>query len=94
VNLVAGGTVIFSGSTRNPARQVPVHRPDFKTIADFRRDNGAAIRRVCAEFVVLCRQMKLFTESMVAIDGSKFKAVNNRDRNFTEEKIKSRMAHL
>lgn len=68
--------------------------PDFKTIADFRKDNGAAIRRVCAEFVVLCRQTKLFTESVVAIDGSKFKAVNNRDRNFTEQKIKSRLGHL
>jgi transposase len=68
--------------------------PDFKTIADFRKDNGAAIRRVCAEFVVLCRRMKLFTESVVAIDGSKFKAVNNRDRNFTEKKIKSRLEHL
>jgi transposase len=68
--------------------------PDFKTIADFRKDNGAAIRRVCAEFVVLCRQMKLFTESVVAIDGSKFKAVNNRDRNFTDKKIKSRLEHL
>src|SRR5262250_3986003 len=63
--------------------------PDFKTIADFRKDNGAAIRRVCAEFVVLCRRMKLFSESVVAIDGSKFKAVNNRDRNFTDKKIKS-----
>ena len=68
--------------------------PDFKTIADFRKDNGAAIRRVCAEFVVLCRQMKLFSESVVAIDGSKFKAVNNRDRNFTDKKIKSRLEHL
>ena len=68
--------------------------PDFKTIADFRKDNGAAIRRVCAEFVVLCREMKLFTESVVAIDGSKFKAVNNRDRNFTAQKIKSRLGHL
>ncbi len=68
--------------------------PDFKTIADFRKDNGAAIRRACAEFVVLCRQMKLFTESVVAIDGSKFKAVNNRDRNFTDKKIKSRLEHL
>ena len=65
--------------------------PDFKTIADFRKDNGAAIRRAGAEFVVLCRQMKLFTESVVAIDGSKFKAVNNRDRNFTDKKIKSRL---
>jgi transposase len=68
--------------------------PDFKTIADFRKDNGAGIRRVCAEFVVLCRRMKLFSESVVAIDGSKFKAVNNRDRNFTEKKIKSRLEHL
>ncbi len=68
--------------------------PDFKTIADFRKDNGGAIRRVCAEFVMLCRQLKLFTESVVAIDGSKFKAVNNRDRNFTDKKIKSRLEHL
>jgi len=68
--------------------------PDFKTIADFRKDNGPAIRRACAQFVVLCREMKLFTDSVVAIDGSKFKAVNNRDRNFTDKKIKSRLAHL
>jgi transposase len=68
--------------------------PDFKTIADFRRDNGPAIRRVCARFIELCRQMKLFTDAVVAIDGSKFKAVNNRDRNFTQQKIKSRMEHL
>jgi transposase len=68
--------------------------PDFKTIADFRKDNGAAIGKVCARFVELCRRMKLFSEAVVAIDGSKFKAVNNRDRNFTAQKIKSRMAHL
>ncbi|HZZ17510.1 MAG TPA: transposase, partial [Candidatus Sulfotelmatobacter sp.] len=68
--------------------------PDFKTIADFRRDNGGAIRQVCARFIILCREMKLFTEAMVAIDGSKFKAVNNRDRNFTQHKIKTRMEHL
>jgi len=68
--------------------------PDFKTIADFRKDNGSAIRKVCVHFVELCREMKLFTDAVVAIDGSKFKAVNNRDRNFTEQKIKSRMAHL
>ncbi len=54
--------------------------PDFKTIADFRRDNGEAIRKVCKEFVLLCRRMKLFTDGIVAIDGSKFKAVNNRDK--------------
>ena len=68
--------------------------PDFKTIADFRKDNGPAIRKVCAGFIELCRQMKLFTDAVVAIDGSKFKAVNNRDRNFTPQKIQSRMEHL
>ena len=68
--------------------------PDFKTIADFRRDNGEAIAQVCSRFVMLCRQMKLFSEAMVAIDGSKFKAVNHRDRNFTERKVESRIAHL
>src|SRR6204780_1689419 len=55
--------------------------PDHKTIADFRKDNGEAIRRVCAPFVELCREMGLLATSSVAIDGSKFKAVNNRDRN-------------
>jgi transposase len=68
--------------------------PDFKTIADFRRDNGKAIRKVCAQFIMLCRKMNLFTEAMVAIDSSKFKAVNNRDRNFTKHKIKVRLEHL
>jgi transposase len=56
----------------------------FKTIADFRRDNGRAIRKVCREFVVLCRKLELFKDAFVAIDGSKFKALNNRDRNFTK----------
>jgi len=64
--------------------------PDFKTIADFRKDNGKAIQNVCREFVVLCRKLKLLTESMVAIDGSKFKAVNARDKNFTQAKMKRR----
>jgi transposase len=68
--------------------------PDFKTIADFRKDNGAAIRQVCRQFVLLCRQMNLFTETVVAIDGSKFKAVNNRDKNFTERKLKARIEQL
>ena len=68
--------------------------PDFKTIANFRRDNGAAIRAVCARFVVLCRQLKLFTRAVVAIDGSKFKAVNNRDRNFTVTKVAKRMQQV
>jgi transposase len=68
--------------------------PDFKTIADFRKDNGKAIRRVCRQFVVLCRQLNLFAEAMVAIDGSKFKAVNNRDRNFTRAKLKRRLEQI
>ena len=57
--------------------------PDFKTIADLRRDNGTGIRSVCRRFVELCRDLKLFSQAAVAIDGSKFKAVNSRDRNFT-----------
>ena len=68
--------------------------PDFKTIADFRKDNGKAIRQVCREFIVLCRQLNLFSEAIVAIDGSKFKAVNNRDKNFTDTKLKKRMEQL
>jgi len=68
--------------------------PDFKTIADFRKNNGKAIRKVCAEFVLLCKQLKLFSESMVAIDGSKFKAVNSRDRNYTSAKVKRRLADV
>jgi transposase len=68
--------------------------PDFKTIANFRRDNGQAIRRVCRQFVVLCRELDLFAEAIVAIDGSKFKAVNNRDRNFTSAKVQRRMKQI
>lgn len=68
--------------------------PDFKTIADFRKDNAEAIRLVSREFVMLCRKVKLFTEHLVAIDGSKFKAVNNRDKNFTREKMKRRLAEV
>ena len=68
--------------------------PDFKTIADFRRDNGAGIRNVCRRFIVLCRDLKLFSEALVAIDGSKFKAVNSRDRNFTPGKIDKRQQQI
>lgn len=68
--------------------------PDFKTIANFRKDNGPAIRQVCRQFIVLCRQLNLFTQALVAIDGSKFKAVNNRDKNFTSAKMKRRMAAI
>ena len=68
--------------------------PDHKTIADFRKDNGRAIRQVCARFVALCRTMGLLTQASVAIDGSKFKAVNNRDKNFTRAKMERRMAQI
>jgi transposase len=68
--------------------------PDFKTIADFRKDNGAAIRAVCAQFVGLCRRLKLFTHAVIAIDGSKFKAVNNRDKNYTVAKVTGRMEQV
>src|SRR5258708_31245239 len=68
--------------------------PDHKTIADFRKDNGRAIRQVCSRFVVLCRRIGLLAQASVAIDGSKFKAVNNRDRNFTRAKMARRMAQI
>jgi len=68
--------------------------PDHKTIADFRKDNGVAVRKVCARFVDLCRQMGLLSVASVAIDGSKFKAVNNRDKNFTKGKVERRRAQL
>jgi hypothetical protein len=68
--------------------------PDHKTIADFRKDNGAALRKVCAHFVEVCRQMGLLTTTTVAIDGSKFKAVNNRDKNFTRAKVERRQTQL
>jgi hypothetical protein len=68
--------------------------PDHKTIADFRKDNGPAIRKVCARFVALCRRLGLFADACVAIDGSKFKAVNSRDKNFTRAKMKRRMEQI
>jgi len=68
--------------------------PDHKTIADFRRDNGKAIRKVCSQFVELCRRIGLLSAASVAIDGSKFKAVNNRDRNFTKAKMQRRMDQI
>jgi transposase len=68
--------------------------PDDKTIADFRKDNGPAIKKVCAKFVELCRQMGLLTKASVAIDGSKFKAVNTRDKNFTKGKVERRRQQL
>jgi Transposase DDE domain len=68
--------------------------PDHKTIADFRKDNGSAIKQVCVQFIELCRRMGLLTKASVAIDGSKFKAVNNRDKNFTRAKVERRRAQL
>jgi transposase len=68
--------------------------PDFKTIADFRKDNGPAIKKVCARFVEVCRRMGLLEKASVAIDGSKFKAVNNRDKNFTTAKVERRRKQL
>src|SRR6516165_2118823 len=68
--------------------------PDHKTIADFRKDNGGAILKVCAQFIMLCRRLDLFTDVSIVIDGSKFKAVNNRDRNFTRAKMERRLAQI
>jgi transposase len=68
--------------------------PDHKTVADFRKDNGPAIRKVCAQFVTLCREMGLLTNASVAIDGSKFKAVNTRDKNFSRAKMERRLAQI
>ena len=68
--------------------------PDFKTIADFRKDNGPAIRATCRQFVLLCRKLGLLTDAVVAVDGSKFKAVNNRDKNFTPYKLGKRIEQV
>jgi hypothetical protein len=68
--------------------------PDFKTIANFRKDNGKAIRNVCRQFVVVCLQLDLFSDAVVAIDGSKFKAVNSSDRDFTDATLKRRMEEI
>src|SRR5471030_574234 len=68
--------------------------PDHKTIANFRKDNGLAIQAACSQFVVLCRQIGLFTQAVAAVDGSKFKAVNTRDKNFTATKLKKRMEQV
>lgn len=68
--------------------------PDFKTIADFRRDNGTAIRAACAEFILLCRRLGLFSQAVAAVDGSKFKAVNARDRNYTPGKLQRRIEQI
>src|SRR5258705_11773531 len=68
--------------------------PDHKTIADFRKDNGPAIKKVCAKFVALCRKMGLLAKASVAMDGSKFKADNSLDNNFTKEKMERHLAQI
>jgi transposase len=69
-------------------------RPDFKTIADFRRDNATAIQATCRQFILLCRKLDLFSDAVVGIDGSKFKAVNNRDKNYTPYKLQRRIEQI
>lgn len=69
-------------------------KPDFKTIANFRKDNGAAITSVCRQFVLLCQRLGLLADALVAVDGSKFKAINSRDRNFTSAKLQRRMEEI
>jgi transposase len=68
--------------------------PDFKTIANFRKENGQAIRNVCRQFIILCHELDMFQGGEVAIDGSKFKAVNNRDKNYTQRKLKARIEQV
>lgn len=68
--------------------------PDFKTISNFRKDNGKAIRKVCSQFVVICKNLNLFADTLITIDGSKFKAANNRDKNFTKGKVDLRMKEI
>jgi hypothetical protein len=90
----------FRSVAYDPGRNVEVMwltgrlAPDHKTIADFRNDNGPAIRKVCARFVALCRGLGLLTNASVAIDGSKFKAVTTRDKNFTRAKMERRLAQI
>ena len=69
-------------------------KPDFKTIADFRRDNGPAIRKVCQQFVALCRDIKLLDSDIVAIDGSRFKAVNSKAKSYTRGKLKQKLGEI
>jgi transposase len=68
--------------------------PDFKTISNFRKDNGKAIRKVCSQFIVICKNLNLFADTLITIDGSKFKAANNRDKNFTKGKVDLRMKEI
>jgi transposase len=96
INQIASSRRLERESQRNVEMMWLTQRlaPDFKTIADFRKDNGPAIRATCRQFIALCRRLDLFSHAVAAIDGSKFKAVNARDRNFTRAKLKKRMEQV
>jgi transposase len=96
INQIASSRRLERESQRNVEMMWLTQRlaPDFKTIADFRKDNGPAIRASCRQFIALCRRLDLFAHAVAAIDGSKFKAVNTRDRNFTKAKLKKRMEQV
>jgi transposase len=96
INQVASSRKLEREAQRNVELMWLTQRlaPDFKTLADFRKDNGPAIRASCRQFIALCRKLELFTHAVAAIDGSKFKAVNARDKNFTKAKLKARMAQV
>jgi transposase len=96
INQVASSRRLEREARRNVEMMWLTQRlaPDFKTIADFRKDNGLAIRAACRQFVALCRRLELFAHAVAAIDGSKFKAVNTRDKNFTRASIKRRMEQV
>jgi transposase len=96
INQIASSRKLERESQRNVELMWLTQRlaPDFKTIADFRKDNGPAIRATCRQFIALCRRLNLFAHAVAAIDGSKFKAVNTRDRNFTKAKLKKRMEQV
>ncbi len=96
INQIASSRRLERESQRNVEMMWLTRRlaPDFKTIADFRKDNGPAIRAACGRFIALCRRLELFTHAVAAIDGSKFKAVNARDRNFTKAKLKKRLEQV
>lgn len=69
-------------------------KPDFKTIADFRKDNAEPLRQVCREFTIVCKKLDLFGQELIALDGSKFRAVHSKDRNFNEAKLKQLLKHI
>src|ERR1017187_8422745 len=96
INQIASSRRLERESQRNVEMMFVTQRlaPDFKSLADFRRDNGPAIRATCRQFIDLCRRLDLFAHAVAAIDGSKFKAVNTRDKNFTRASIKRRMEQL